>query len=360
MSDAAGYHANLRRGQALREAGRYQDACTYLSEAIQADPEQPQAYLEMALAQIEMLGKRKEALLAADRAVALAPNSAHFIGYKAFLQARSGDNKSALETSRQSLNIFPNCHIALLAECNAFTKLAKFPEAEASARRMLALNAEDVSALNLLAQSLRFQNKLVECREVVGQILAQVPNDSFGHANAGYEALKAGDHRRANQHFLQALRFDPNCDFARGGLLQSLRVRGLVYRIIFSILSGFGEHSQGLGRILGPACFLSGGILLAPILLFLIVAFTLYPLSNFFLLLDPAGRRSLVPRERRWALFTGWVACLLLLGLALAHWTDLYVLLGVYLALFALSVYIPQWADALRAWREDQLLKRQR
>jgi tetratricopeptide (TPR) repeat protein len=356
MSLGLAYDANLRRGQALREAGRYREACPFFGEAIRADPDQPQPYLELALAQSELPGRKKESLMAIDQAVARAPDSAHFLGYKAYILSHFTQYKEALEYANRALQVAPLCRIALLAQCNAYTKLSKWAEADASARRMLERDAEDIAALNLLAQALRFQNQHRESRHIVAQILARVPNDAFGQANAGYEALKADDHRRANKHFLQALRFDPNCEHARGGLLQSLRARCLVYRINLKILTAIGEQSQNFGRVCALACFLSGGLLLAPILLYAALALTLQPLSNFFLLLDPTGRRSLVRKERRWALFTGWSACLLLLVLALTHLIVPLALIGGYLALFALSVYLPQWTDFWRAWHEGRAL----
>jgi tetratricopeptide (TPR) repeat protein len=356
MTGEFGYEANLRRGQLLRESGRSAEARGYLGEAIQANPHQPQAYLEMALVESDLPGRKKEALRAIDQAVALAPLSAHFLGYKAYLLSQFGRHQDALEMASQALQIDPNRSIALLARTNAYTKLKRWVEAEISSRRMLQLNPSDTGALNLLAQSLRLQERVKESREIIAQILALTPNDSFGHANAGYGALKAGDHLRANRHFLESLRGNPQDDFARRGLLQSLRARMFVYRCGFNLVigtSGFGRGGMVLFVILNIA---TGGLIFALLVLYFIFAVTLQPLSNFFLLFHRAGRRALTRKEWCWAVFTGVIAISLLMVAVVTRLAGLVIFLGVYLLLFALSVLLPQFVDAGHARREERLV----
>jgi tetratricopeptide (TPR) repeat protein len=359
MSDPAVYYSNLQRGQLLREREHYQEACNFLGDAIQADPEQPQAYLELALAQSQIPARKSEALGTVDRAVALSPNSAHFLGYKAYLQSHLGLNKEALHVASRALEIDPCCPIALLAQANAYTQLAEWDQAGFTALRMLELDAEDIAALNLRAQALRFQGRHRESRDVIAQILARVPNDAFGQANAGYEALKVGDHRRANEHFLNALRADPHYDYARRGLLQSLRSRVWIYRFNLRMLMLFAEGREsavGLRVLIFVLTIATGGLFMGLLLLYLVLAVTLQPISNFFLLLEPVGRHALTFSERGWALLTGAIACILLLTFALTSLVGLLAIAGGYLLLFAFCVYVPQWADAWRARKERRLL----
>ena len=356
MSDGLGYQANLHRGQLLKEVGRYEEACRFFGEAISADPDQPQPYLEMALAKSELPGRREESLQAMDRAVALNPNSAFFLGCKAYLLAYFDRASEALEVRNRALEIDPSCYMALLAQANAYTKLARWSDVELSARSILQMNAEDCAALNLLAQSLRFQGRYAESRAVVKVILARVPNDPFGHANAGYEALKTGDHRRAIQHFLNALRADPHYDFARRGLLQSLRSRIWIYRLNFKLLMIFSNGGRALKVALIFLSLLTGGIFFGLLILYFPVAYSLQPLSNFFLLFNSTGRRALTKREQGQGLLTGIGACLVLFLLAWTAVIGLEIVLAGYLFLFALGVLIPQWVDAWDKRREEKLI----
>jgi tetratricopeptide (TPR) repeat protein len=358
MSDGLGYQPNLQRGRVLRQAGRYQDACKFLRVAIEADPEQPEAYIELALSESGLPGRQKESLLAIERAISLDPQSARALGYKAYVLSQARKHKEAITVGNGALAIEPTCYMALLAVANAETKLGHWSRAETAALCLLEHHPGDTSALNLLAQALRFQNRLRESREIVLRILAMVPNDAFGQTNAGYEALRAFDHRRANVHFLNALRVDPHLNHARLGLLQSLRERIWIYRANLKILSFCSETKKREALIKLAIIILTAftaGLFLGLLILYLVLMFTLRPVSNLFLLFLPAGRHALTRREKGWAIFTAVMSCLILMLLVSLHLYGIEIIGIAYLLLFALGVYLPQWADLSRSKKEEKL-----
>ena len=356
MSEGLGYQPNLLRGQMLRQAGRYQDACKFLRDAIEADPEQPEAYVELALSEGGLPGREQESLRTIERGIALDPHSARMLGYKAYLLSLAKRHKEALAVGVRALALDPSCYMALLAQANAETKLSHWPRAETAARRLLENFPGDTSGLNLLAQAMRFQSRLQESREVVKQILANVPNDAFGQTNAGYEALRANDHRGANTHFLNALRVEPGLNLARLGLLQSMRERIWFYRFNMNIFRFFEERKER--EALFKCAFIvltyfTGGVFFLFVVFYFALALTLKPMGNLFLLLEPTGRHALTRKEKGWAFFSGLLGCIIWVLLAADH---LYILCGLgagYLFLFALGVYLPQWSDARRARQEE-------
>ena len=353
MNDRPAYEAHLARGRLLRGTGRNAEACTALGSAIEADPDRPEAYLELALAKSEFPGKQVDSLGAIERAISIEPTSATYLGTKAFLLAIFDRPVDALAFYKRALELNPTCHIALVAQANAYTKLKDWLGAERAARQVLEIYPADIDGLNLLAQSLRNQDRIKECRVVIAQIFALTPNNAFGHGNAGFAAIKAGDPLRARQHFLQALRIEPESDFARIGLLQSLRERNWIYRINRKILIWFSNDSKLRKFIFAMLALMTGGIFVAMLFLYLIVAVTLQPLSNFFLLFNPIGRRSLDQKERVRALTTGLGAILILGLLLFTKLVGLVVLYGVYLLLFSLFVFIPMIIDSvLQRWDE--------
>jgi tetratricopeptide (TPR) repeat protein len=360
MNDVSGYQANLTRGRLLRETGRNAEARVFLGHAIQAKPDNPEPYLELALAESEIPGRKSADLRAIDRAVALNPQSSRYMGYRAYLLDQLRRSKEAMRDAENALQMDPHCRIALVAQCNIYTKLKKWSLSETAARRMLENNANDTTGLNMLAQSLRLQNKAYDSQAVTERILALTPNNAFGHANAGYQALHARDYLRAKGHFLSSLRIEPNYDFARRGLLHSLRSRVLMYRLNIRLVGAWQNVRNvglfGLRVLFAIAVVGTGGVLLALIMAYLIVAFSLQPLTHFFLLLDPLGRRALNRRERHTAIAVGAAALLLVGSLYWCDWVVPGTILAGYLALFALSVYLPQWADAWRHWREEKLV----
>ena len=358
MSAAQAFHANLRRGQLLRETGRYAEACEYLGAAIHLEPERPEPYLELALTQSEMPRKKAEALRSIDRAIGLDPESAEYLGVKAYLLARYGRHNEALDYARRALELEPWCHVALIAQANVHTAKNEWTEAETIARRMLEFDAEDVTALNILAQSLRFQHRYAEARVVLEQLLARMPENASGLANAGYDALAVGDYRRANELFLNALRLEPKNAHARRGLLQSLRHRVWIYRMnqkLFHLLSGGPHHGRGFRLALIVLTIGTGGLFLLVILAVAFIGMTMEPISDFFLLFDSTGRRALTMLERRYALFVGGVTAFLLGLVAYSGRPRLVMGIGCYLAVFALFVLVPQWIDARRARHDKKL-----
>jgi tetratricopeptide (TPR) repeat protein len=349
MSDGLGYQANLQRGRLLRQSGRFEDACRFLGEAIQAEPEQPEPYLELALAQSEMPGKKADSVRSIERAVSLAPTSARMLGYQGYLLSHFGRHTEGLAVAKRALAMDPECYIALLAHANAYTKLGEWSRAETFARRILANFPADASALNLLAQSVRLQKRTEESGRLVAQILAHVPNDAFGHTNAGYEALNVDDHRRAETHFREALSRDPHFEHARRGLVQAFRMRSAFYRFNLKVLAFFdGDQSWKayMKVLLVILTLMTFGMFLFVIAAYFAIVASLAPLGNLYLLVDPATRPFLGAKERSQAKWAALAGVLLLAGLAGDRaWAILVPVLS-YLVTFAGFYAVPAWKRA--------------
>lgn len=370
MNDEAfGYSAHLQRGSLLREQNRYREASEYLGKAIEADPEQAPAYVELALCLNEWGGRERQAIRAIDRAISLEPTNARFLGLKGWILVCQHKYQAALAIANQAVQVDPVCITALNAQANAYTKLGNWKKAEASARRILELNVHDAPALNLLAQALRLRGKGRECREVVGRILALLPNNAFGQMNAGYAAMEVGDHLRANEHFLNSLRMDPHCDLARQGLLHSLRARVWIYRWQFRA-SAFLRQPATFLRVVSLAAVVAGMIPLGfflewchaglgSLLIVLFMAYVYLSLfsrvtGDIFLLFEPMGRHALKTRAKIEAVVFALFLALLLGTSVYNHiWVTFFVLVG-YLGFFGFSIYYPQIKDRWQRWKESR------
>jgi len=334
VSDPAAYHANLQRGAVLFDQGRPREAIPFLQAAIAANPDQAQGYALLARCWNELPSERGKALGAMDRAIGLAPNVSSYFGQKGWIFVCLGRYQAALKVAGQGLELDPNCPHSLNALANGYTKLNQWKNAEKACLRILALWPDDNAGLNLLAQALRHQGRWKESRETVARLLAQLPDDSFGHANAGYGALAAGDHLRANEHFLESLRMDPHFDLARRGLLSSLRARIWIIRFntrIMSSMQGPTTFLKATSVFIGIALIFwlvircamllnewypqLGTIVFGSIFGFLLLYIYLSVLTglmgNFLLLFDPLGRHALTTEEKV-------KACLPALGFAFA------------------------------------------
>jgi tetratricopeptide (TPR) repeat protein len=87
---------------------------------------------------------------------------------------------------------------------------------------------------------------MAESSTVTASVLARTPDNAMAQSNAGWAALEAGDHKSANEHFLQALRIDPGYDYARSGLLHSFNSRVWIYRMYFKFIAWMGKHTKGM------------------------------------------------------------------------------------------------------------------
>ncbi|MDA0811605.1 MAG: tetratricopeptide repeat protein [Verrucomicrobia bacterium] len=101
---------------------------------------------------------------------------------------------------------------------------------EKSAREALSHDGDHDFAQNLLTQALLLQGKTDENAYTIERQLARDPDDPMPHFNAGYAALRRGDHRKAEEHFRESLRLSPSFESAREGMLESFRARSIIYR----------------------------------------------------------------------------------------------------------------------------------
>lgn len=345
------------RGQLLRDRGRDHDACEILGKAIEIDINRSEAYIELALAQANIPAWRKQAVETIERAVAIAPTSASCLGFQAFILSQCGFQQRALEAADCSLCIDPNCLIALVGRANAFTRLSQWSMAEQTARQILEVNPRNTGGMNLLAQALRFQGKVRESIVVTRVILSFTPEDAFAQTNAGFEALETGDHRRANQNFLNALRLEPTREMARKGLVKSLRSRVWLYQMNAKVGAHFksGRPMKGIWLVLFVVTTLASGGL--TIMFFCLMVPVVLLWSNFFLLLDPVGRHALSSTERSWGMIGGLLTCAALSILAWNQQVEWLAVVAATLLLFAVSIYLPRWEDEWQAKRERRLMK---
>jgi tetratricopeptide (TPR) repeat protein len=369
------YHANLQRGTILLDHNRPKEALPFIQAALAANPDAPYAYAELARCWNEIPPDRHKSIDAINRAIGLAPHVSHFHGRKGWFCVCLLQYRAAKKAADAGLAIDPNCITSLNALANAHTKLGQWKKAEEACHRILALNPNDAPALNLLAQAYRHQGRWKESRETVARLLANLPDNAFGHANAGYGALAAGDHLRANEHFLTSLRLDPHFDLARRGLLSSLRSRIWIlrfnHRIAASVQNTSNLNAQAVVLLsmfaavilacllihdLGPlapvaAYCLAFGVI-GGVLLYLVLSVIVAFLANFFLLFDPLGRHALTTYEKI-------VACLPIVPFAVfsialisaGAWI-LVLVMSVILALVALSIQFPLLKDRWLRRRE--------
>jgi len=364
------YQANLQRGTVLLDHNRPKEALPFIQAAIAANPDAPYAYAELARCWNEIPPDRHKSIDAINRAIGLAPHVSHFHGRKGWFCVCLLQYRAAKKAADAGLAIDPNCITSLNALANAHTKLGQWKKAEEACHRILALNPNDAPALNLLAQAYRHQGRWKESRETVARLLANLPDNAFGHANAGYGALAAGDHLRANEHFLTSLRLDPHFDLARRGLLSSLRSRIWLVRlnrylyypgtarnlciavIVLGTMFLLSDYGPMLDKYYPAVSNTLAALLLGGGLFYVFLSFLTLFAANFLLLFDPLGRHALNQREKGRAYLSA-AGVVLIVAAFFASGSDIVAwLFLVILAIAGLSVLLPLLKDRWLRRRE--------
>jgi Tfp pilus assembly protein PilF len=229
MSNGAGLE-KLKRGVLLRAQGRLEDAEVFLKEAVAADPEDSHAFFELAVCQINMEGRRKEALYSINQAISLDPDISEFHSVKSIALAFLDRGKDALEAADDAIRLSPESSLAYQARARGYMAQQNWADAEKEARKALSLDPNDGETGNILASVLRLQGKTSENSDAVDKLLRDNPEDPYAHFNAGWSALQRSDYRKAEEHFREALRIDSEFDQARTGLIESFKARSPLFR----------------------------------------------------------------------------------------------------------------------------------
>lgn len=304
----------LQRGLLLLEQGRHNQAEHELRQALVAEPNDSvtHAALGICLAKREQFA---EAGQQTSRAIELAPDQPFgFYAHALVLRDRNrlDEAEKAIE---QAIDLDPHDadYQALLGQL--YLRQSKWEKALHAAQAGLAVEPDNVDCTNVEARALTQLNRPRDARAVMTEALARDPENAWTHANLGWTLLGDRKYEQAMDHFREALRLEPDMEWARLGVIEALKAKRILYRPIlayFLWISQFRARAQW-GIILGA--FVGARVLnsvaaanpaLAPWVWPIIIAYSVWalstwmaaPLFNVVLLLDPLGRLALSRNEK--------------------------------------------------------------
>jgi len=315
--------------QLLRERGRHEEAVSALLSHLAGNPQDPLAYMELALNRMEIDGQLRQALEDARTASGLLPDVSYTIALQSRILSQLERHGEALTLAESAVAMDPGEAGSWIAKSIALIGLSRWKDAEEASRTALSLDSDNEAASNLLAHTLRMQNRLDASEEESRRRLERNPENAFSFANAGWASLQRGDVKGAENHFKEALRIDPNMAYAKDGLKQSYRARSAFFRLYLKwafLLQRFSEKNRVLViiglvfgfRILRNLAASVHPLLVIPVVviyyIFVFGSFISGALANFFLLRDPVARLSLEPSEKvegavMGVLFLGGLLC---------------------------------------------------
>jgi tetratricopeptide (TPR) repeat protein len=281
-------------------------------QALAADPQDAMAHALLALG-LAHLEQGRDAVEAGRRAVAIDPEMAFAHYAHGWAQVEHGDFAAAERAAQEALRIDPSGDAyALLAQVHV--RQRRWKDALDVAERGLHIEPEHPACANLRALALGTLGRGDDARAAVHEVLALDPDDAYAHANRGWLLLRQSNPDEAIESFRAALRLDPTLDWARAGIVEAMKARNGLYRLVLQYslwVDTLSTRSQWLlifglyfgARIVRAALRQNPALLplLGPLLglygLFVLGTWIAHPLSNLILRISPVGRLALNRHE---------------------------------------------------------------
>jgi tetratricopeptide (TPR) repeat protein len=320
---------NLERALLLYGQSRHELAEDELRQALAAEPDNAYAHalLGLCLAHRE---KFDDATAETQQAIHLAPDFSFAHYAHAHVMFDRNRFSEALTAINEAIRLDPQDADYFSVLANIHLNERRWRDALNAAEQGLQFNPEHVGCTNLRAMAMVRLGRKSEAGRTIDAALAKNPDNAFTHANQGWTLLHKGDAKKAAEHFREALRLDPQNDWARQGIIEALKAQNFIYAIMlkyFLWMSRFSRRGQwGIllagyfgNRILGIVAQsnpdLAPWILPLRILyvVFALMTWMAYPFFNLLLRLNKFGRLVL---SREQTVATNWFGLCLLLALA--------------------------------------------
>jgi tetratricopeptide (TPR) repeat protein len=326
--------ASYERVNLLFERHRYADAEKELRGLLAKDPDDGVGHALLALCRLE-LKRPEEALDDARRAVHAAPDTPLSHHALALAHLARDESKKALAAIREAIRLDPEepDHFAVLGSIHLGR--SEWKPALDAASEGLRLDPEHAGCANLKSMALRKTGQSGAASHELEAQLARDPLDPDTHANRGWQLLEEGNTKRATLAFREALRLDPEHEWAREGLVEAIKARNPVYRIVLKYTFFMGRQRPGMqwGILIGAYVLyrvmrevsrnrpeLAPWLTPLIVLYFICVALSWFGdhFFNLLLCLHPQGRYALSKEQIRGAASIG--AALVVLAIAAMVW----------------------------------------
>lgn len=294
LEDPDDFEAHAYTGLCLVSAKQFDEAQQHAQQAIHLAPEEPYPYYALAHI-LDVRNHLPEAQRAIEEALRLDPYEPAYFAELASLHYQQRRWKETLAAADEGLSIDP----------------------------------EHNTCLNLRAQALIKLGDRAGAATTIGDALSRRPDDPLTHANQGWAMLENGNPKQAMIHFREALRLQPDLEFARIGIVEAMKARNFIYRWLLAYFLWMAKLPRQVQWGLVIGFFFGNQVLqqvaknnpaLAPYIwagIYCYVAFALmtwiaYPLFNLLLRLDRFGRHALDEDQTRGA---NWLGLSLLMAI---------------------------------------------
>lgn len=322
----------LERASLLLEQGRYDLAEKELRGRLAENHQDSVSHALLAYC-LTRQNRVPEAESEAREAVSLDPDSAfcHFhLGQVLDQRDRLNDAAAAF---REAVRLDPDDADYATGLAGVLVQQRRWDEAMEYVDRGLEIDPDHDGCTNLRAMILAHTGRADEAHATLEGALARDPENAWTHANRGWTLLRESRPAPAIEHFREALRLEPDMEYARIGIVEAMKARNPAYRPVLRfflwmgtlqgrtqmwlilglffgvrLLRKIAESQPALKPVLYPVIFLYMG--------FVLLTWVSDPLFNLLLRFDRFGRLALSREQVRASNWFGAVIGLGLLALA--------------------------------------------
>jgi tetratricopeptide (TPR) repeat protein len=328
----------FERGIVLLQQERYDLADREFRQELSQNPDNARAHSYLALC-LHARSQNNDARQEASEGIRLAADDPFTHYVLGVILAELNRPKEAEAAAREAIQLDPydaDYH-GLLGHIE-FSR-SRWSAALDSAEMGLSINPEHAGCLNLRSMALVQLGRKEDAAQSLDDALSQHPENASIHASQGWALLHRGDHLQALEHFREALRLDPTLEYARLGIVEALKARYLIYRVMLRFFLWMGRQTQAAQWIIIIAFIFGRRMLsnlararpdLAPWIMpiiylsfgFLIMTWIASPLFNFLLRFNRFGRLALSDHQRRASTWIGGCFVLAIVSLAITFITN--------------------------------------
>ncbi len=345
----------LSRAQLLIEQKKYKEAEKILKSLLSQDPNNVWGLLF--LGEVYLQEDQNElALKVVNNAIGIAPDEAHLFHLRSRVHMQLEKTSLAIQDVQMAIKKEPY-NADFMATLGHYKLLEKeFKSALEWSNRALQLDAENIIALNTRSTALLKLDQKEESYKTIKGALREDPNNPYTHANHGWGLLEQGEHKKAREHFLEALKVKPDYAYAKAGMQEAIKASNIFYRWFLKyafFMSNLSSKYQwaviiGIYLLVKALSFVNESypalspILLPVIILLGIFAFSTWimnPIGNLFLRFNKYGSILLDRHEKISSVAVGVFGLISIIGFAayFALSSELYLLTGFY----GLTMMIP-------------------
>jgi tetratricopeptide (TPR) repeat protein len=302
---------SLDRALALCDLGRLEDAEDALREALREEPDDPLAHGILARVLLD-LDRPEEAVESASTTIALAPELSlgHVARAQALLSLDRFDDAEA--SAKEAIRWDPEDSDPWVLLTAAHVGRGRWDNALAAADRALSLEPESETARGLRAVALSLSESGADWQEAADQTLAVAPDSALAYAFSGQAYLARRGEREAAERFREALRLDPESEFAQAGLAHAMKAEHPLFKPFFRFFLWQERLSRGwkIALTVGPILVVKAlrpaadhnplviG-LIALWIAFVAVTWLSVPIANVALRFSAVGRAVLPTDQKR-------------------------------------------------------------